>query len=149
MTNRTPEKNLIEEFVAHLRRHPDSDLCIDKLLNANCKSKTMADVEFISKSGLHWVIEAKSNDSADKHNTVHKIFGEVLKETGRTNRNDCRHAILLPLDAVMFYSRAFQCIAKEKFLGFGSLIPIDTVFVSDPTCIGQLTWEELYDSHIS
>ena len=93
MANRTPEQDLVNEFVQHLHAHLDEAIRIKSLLNSNCKAKKLADVEFKSATGLHWVIEAKSDDSKDKHNTVHKIFGELLKETGRTNRADCRHAI--------------------------------------------------------
>lgn len=147
MANRSPEQKLIDQFVAYLREHPDDSLRIESLLNANCKSKTLADVEFTSKAKLHWVIEAKSNDSGDRHNTVHKIFGELLKETGRTNREVCRHAVLIPESALGFYSRAFQSIAKEKFVGFGELIPIDTVFLCGPSGIRRIAWMELYEAH--
>jgi len=146
MANRTPEQDLINDFVLHLRTHQDPDIRIELLLNSKCRSKRFADVEFESATGLHWVIEAKSDDSKDKHNTVHKIFGELLKETGRTNRADCRHAVLIPESAVDFYSRAFQSIAREKFLGFGRLIPVDTVFLSGPAGMTQLTWAGLYDA---
>ncbi len=147
MANRTPEQDLIDEFVGHLKSHADESLCIAKVINRNCRSKKFADVEFESKKKLHWVIEAKSDDSKDKHNTVHKIFGELLKETGRTNRSNCRHAILIPESAVGFYSRAFQSIDRQKFLGFGTLIPIDAVFTSSPDGVRQLTWQSLYDAH--
>lgn len=149
MANRTPEQNLIDEFVAHLRNHVDDNLRVAELYNSNCRSKKFADVEFESTSKLRWVIEAKSDDSKDKHNTVHKIFGELLKETGRTNREKCRHAVLIPESAIGFYSRAFQSIDREKFLGFGTLIPIETVFLSSPFGVGQITWAALYDSHQS
>jgi len=146
MANRTPEQDLVNEFVQHLQTHPDQAIRIESLLNSNCKAKKLADVEFKSTTGFHWVIEAKSDDSKDKHNTVHKIFGELLKETGRTNRADCRHAILIPESAVDFYSRAFQTIARENFLAFGRLIPVDTVFLSSASGVKQLTWEEIYDA---
>lgn len=147
MANRTPEQDLINEFVAHLKQHTDVTVSIGTLINTKCKSKKFADIEFKSKTDLHWVIEAKSDDSGDKHNTVHKIFGELLKETGRTNRSNCCHAILIPESAVKFYSRAFQSIDREKFLGFGKLIPIDTVFTSNAAGVRKLTWEALYDAH--
>jgi len=149
MANQAPEQNLIDEFIEHLRDEADENLCIDELYNSKCRSKTFADIEFLSKSKLRWVIEAKSNDSKDKHNTVHKIFGELLKETGRTNRDKCRHAVLIPESAVGFYSRAFQSIDREKFLGFGALIPIETVFLSSPSGVKQITWAALYDAHQS
>ena len=147
MANRTPEQDLIKEFVTHLEQHADDTVKIDYVINTSCKSKNYADIEFKSKTNQHWVIEAKSDDSKDKHNTVHKIFGELLKETGRTNRSNCRHAILIPESAVIFYSRAFQSIDRQKFLGFGKLIPIDTVFTSNATVMRQLTWEALYDAY--
>lgn len=147
MVNRTPEQDLIDEFVSHLKGHLDESLCIAKVINSNCRSKEFADVEFESKAKQHWVIEAKSNDSTDKHNTVHKIFGELLKETGRTNRSNCRHAILIPETAISFYSRAFQSVDRKKFLGFRELIPIDTVFTSSSSGVNQLTWQSLYDAY--
>jgi len=147
MANRTPEQDLIYQFVTHLEQHADDSVKIKSIININCKSKKFADVEFISESNLHWVIEAKSDDSKDRHNTVHKIFGELLKETGRSNRSDCRHAILIPESAVTFYSRAFQSIDRGKFLDFGKLIPIDTVFTSNESGVKQLTWAYLYDAH--
>lgn len=148
MTNRKPEQELITAFVAALRDHPDETVRIAVVHNENCKSKKFADVEFESVSGLRWVVEAKSHDSGDKHNTVHKIFGEVLKETGRTNRQDCRHAVLIPQSGVQFYSRAFQCIDRDKFIGFGKLIPMDTVFTYGDSGVAQVTWETLYDAHV-
>ncbi|OZA33332.1 MAG: hypothetical protein B7X82_09260 [Hydrogenophilales bacterium 17-64-65] len=138
MANRTPEQDLIDEFVTHLEQHADDSVKIGSIINANCKSKKFADIEFRSKTNLHWVIEAKSDDSKDKHNTVHKILGELLKETGRVNRSNCRHVILIPESAVAFYSRAFQSIDRDKFLGFGKLIPIDTVFTSNTNGVRQL-----------
>ncbi|UST82143.1 hypothetical protein [Pseudomonas siliginis] len=144
---RTPEQDLIDEFIGHLNVHVDDDLKIHTLFNTDCKSKTLADIEFKSVSNIHWVIEAKSNDSADRHNTVHKIFGELLKETGRKGRVDFRHAILIPLESVKFYSRAFQSIKREKYIGFGNLIPIDTVFMSSIEGISQLSWAALYDAY--
>lgn len=147
MANQAPEQNLINEFIEHIRNHADESLCIEKLYNSKCRSRKFADVEFESKSKIHWVIEAKSDDSKDKHNTVHKIFGELLKETGRTNRAECKHVVLLHESAIDFYSRAFQSIDRDKFLGFGALIPIDTVFLSSQSGIKELTWEALYDAH--
>ena len=146
MPNRTPEQDLVKQFIKHITNHSDHSLKIKEVVNTNCKARKFADVEFISTTGLSWVIEAKSNESKDKHNTVHKIFGELLKETGRTNRSDCCHAILIPDSAVNFYSRAFQSIDRKKFLKFGEIIPIDTVFSSGEAGVSQLIWEALYDA---
>jgi hypothetical protein len=146
MPRLTHEKDLIEGFVTALRNHVGTQLRIAELINANCNSRIFADVEFKSVSKIHWVIEAKSDLSPDKHNAAHKIFGELLKETGRTNRKDCRHAILVPQDAVPFFSKKFQCVARSKFEGFGRLIPIETVFTFGTAGIQQITWLQLYDA---
>lgn len=147
MNNDTPEQDLIEIFVEHLRTHSDKSICIKSLLNSNCRASDFADVEFVSKKNLHWVVEAKSNNSSDKYNTVHKIFGELLKETGRRNRENCLYGVLLPEFALEFYSRAFQSIAKDKFMGFGELIPIDTVFICGTSGVRKISWLELYEAH--
>lgn len=149
MANRTPEQDLINEFITHLNQHADDTVAIDSncVINTRCRTNNFADIEFKSKAKLHWVIEAKSDASKDKHNTVHKIFGELLKETGRENRSNCRYAILIPESSVEFYSRAFQSINRKKFLGFGKIIPINTVFTSAATGVRQLTWMALYDAY--
>lgn len=147
MVNRTPEQDLIDEFITHLNQYADATIAIDPgfVINTSCRTKKFADIEYYSKAKLHWVIEAKSDGSRDKYNTVHKIFGELLKETGRDNRSNCRYAILIPESSVAFYSRAFQSIDRKKFIGFSKLIPIDTVFTSAATGVRQLTWADLYD----
>lgn len=147
MANRTPEQDLIDQFVDHLKSHQDKKLKIKSTINKSCKSRKSADVEFKSEANLHWVIEAKSHESKDRHNTVHKIFGELLKETGRTNRSECHYAILIPKSAISFYSKAFQSINKKKFIMFGKLIPISTVFTCDDNGIDELSWESLYDAY--
>jgi hypothetical protein len=146
MSNRAPEQDLINQFMEHLEIHESDDLRVSKEINKNCKSRTYADIEFISASKLHWVIEAKSNDSKDCYNTVHKIFGELLKESGRDNRDNCRYAILIPSNAIQFYSQAFRSIHRSKFNGFGCLIPIDCIFTSDKEGISQIPWEQFYDA---
>lgn len=147
MPNRTPEQDLIDQFMNHLQNHESDDLRVSEVINQNCKAKKFADVEFMSVSKLHWVIEAKSDDSNDRYNTVHKIFGELLKETGRDDRANCRHAILIPDNSIQFYSRAFQSINRDKFIGFGRLIPVDCVFTCNTQGINQISWEGLYDAH--
>ena len=147
MGNRTPEQDLIDAFVSSLQEHDSPDLKIEKLLNSNCKAKKLADIEYISVSGSHWVIEAKSNDSSDAHNTVHKIFGELLKETGRESRENSKISVLIPENGVSFYSRLFQSVNREKFLGFGSLVPVQCVFTFGASGVRQIGWAELYDYH--
>lgn len=145
---RTPEQELVNQFISHIQQCSDTHVALDtqRLINSNCKAKQLADIEYFSKDGTHWVIEAKSNDSADKHNTVHKIFGELLKETGRSGRDAPNYAILIPESAVDFYSRAFQKIAREKFIAFGSLIPVTQVFLCSEQRASWITWTQLYDA---
>jgi hypothetical protein len=147
LANRSPEQDLISEFVSSLKSHADESICIDSLYNDNCKSRKFADIEFMSKSGQRWAIEAKSNDSKDAHNSVHKIFGELLKETGRDYRDECLIGILIPEDSMSFYSRLFQSINREKFIQFGNLIPIESVFTYGVSDVGKISWEDLYDYH--
>ena len=123
----------------------DSEIKIKTLINKNCRSKKHADIEFISESDKLWVIEAKINKSKDAHNSVYKLFGELLKETGREKRDNCNIAILLPENGVLFYSRLFQLINCQKFLDFGTLIPIKNVFLFENSGISQMSWENLYD----
>lgn len=75
MANNSPEQDLIDLFVKSLEVHEDKTIKIQELYNKNCKVRNFADIEFTSESGVLWLIEAKSNDSSDNSNTVHKIFG--------------------------------------------------------------------------
>ena len=149
MGNRAPEQNLIDSFIKELKNHANLEIKIDNLINFNCKSKTFADVEFISESQQHWVIEAKSHNSSDASNTIHKIFGEILKETGRNNRNNSKYAILIPESGREFYSKNFQLINRNKYIGFGNLVPIDCVFIFGNSGIIQMSWAELYDYFVA
>lgn len=146
MSNRAPEQDLINQFMEHLEIHESDDLRVSKEINKNCKSRTYADIEFISASKLHWVIEAKSNDSKDCYNTVHKIFGELLKESGRDNRDNYVTPYSYQATLIQFYSQAFRSIHRSKFNGFGCLIPIDCIFTSDKEGISQIPWEQFYDA---
>jgi hypothetical protein len=146
MANKKPEQNLIDQFVDYIRKCNDNSLKIKKLHNQKCSTKIFADIEFDSESGIHWAIEAKSNDSKNAPNTVHQFFGDLLKETGRgRNADNLRYAILIPEEGKNFYSEKFRCINKDKFIGFGQLIPIDTVFVWGKSGLEKITWEDIYE----
>ena len=147
MANRSPEQDLIDGFVEVLPLIDDLNIQLAELLNQNCKAKKFADIEFIAKNGQRWAIEAKSNDSKDAHNTVHKFFGELLKETGRDNREQCCIGILIPENSVSFYSRLFQSINRGKFIKFGELIPVKSVFTFGKSGILVMSWTALYDAH--
>jgi hypothetical protein len=144
MPNRSPEQNLIDAFIAQVETHSNPEYTVKTLHNQRCRAKKFADVEYLAVSGTHWVIEAKSHDSKDKYNTVHKIFGELLKETGRANRTSCHYGVLLPEEAQGFYSKAFQSIAREKYIKFGELVPVSGVFLVGTSGLQVVSWASLY-----
>jgi hypothetical protein len=147
VSNRKPEQDLIDAFIVALNNENDPEIKVRELINSKCRAKKFADIEYVSDSGLRWVIEAKSNDSSDAHNTVHKIFGELLKETGRENRDNSRFAVLIPESGVSFYSRLFQSICRVRFMGFGDLIPVHSVITYGCSGIRRISWQELYDHY--
>jgi len=146
--NNSPEKNLVTAFKSAIYACNDIDLKPIQEFNFNCRSKKYADIEFISTSDSHWIIEAKSHKSKDAHNSVHKIFGELLKETGRArNHGLYKFGVLIPIDGRNFYSRLFSVIPKEKFIAFGNIIPVSAIF-----CLGEgefvaYDWSSFYDYH--
>ena len=108
MANRNPEQDLINKFVESIKKTKGVEIVC-----ANCKLQSRADVEFKMQNGEYWVIEAKSRDSSDKYNTVHKLFGELLKETGRTrNEGMLRIGVLMPTEGKDFYIKCFSAIDK-------------------------------------
>lgn len=144
--NKSPEQNLINDYVA-LKNKDDG---IKHLYNDKCRGENkFADLEFISKDGIHWVIEAKSHETTSNHNAAHILFGELLKETGKareTKKNiTIKYALLL--SDIHFFRNKFRLIPKAKFIEFGKLIPINDVFVvKNKTDIIQLNWEDFYEN---
>ncbi|MDB4195605.1 hypothetical protein N9651_01305 [Flavobacteriales bacterium] len=139
----TPEQDLIDSFVSQLKKGEIYQSF--ELLHCNCNSKNYADIEFETLKE-HWVIEAKSNKSGDAHNSAHKIFGELLKETGRNRDNvakKIKYGILIP--DFKFYQNKFRKINPDKYIGFGKLIPIDTVFVLADEKINRYSWKEFIE----
>lgn len=136
MPNRALEQELIDGFVQKLRGlYDDLDMH-----NSRCRSKEFADIEFTLPNGQRWAIEAKSHRSADRFNTIHKIFGELLKETGRDNRENCKIGVLIPFDegGPNFYMNGFNEIERAKFIRFGGLIPVRHVFTYDDDDINPI-----------
>ena len=147
MANASPEQDLIERFVAVLRQADHDAVRIQDLLNANCHSKTFADVEFTSASGQRWALEAKSGKSSNCWNEPHELFGKLMRETGRDRPTACNFGVLLPHDTESFFRDAMRNINRCKFIRFGSLIPVAAVFVFTGEGAGyvQKTWAALYD----
>lgn len=151
--NKNPEQNLIDKFRS-LLKGKDNDFSVDIEINFNCKAHKKADIEYISKSGDHFVIEAKSHHSKDAYNSVHKLFGELLKETGRLrDTKKIKYGILIPKDeyneknGITFYRECFRKINRTKFIEFGKLIPMSYVFVcsQESSYIDIYTWANFYE----
>lgn len=149
MGNRKPEQDLIDGFVKALEIHDDPNLKLVSLINQKCSSPVHADVEYVSASDVLWAIEAKSNDSRDRYNTVHKMYGNLLTETGRSRSHRVvKFGVLLPESGLDFYSSHVRRIKQSTYDEFGKLIPVERVFFlkADGT-IGSLSWQELYAYH--
>ena len=150
MPNQKYEQRLVDGFVQQIRRIIEED-CNDPIVihNDRCGSRTFADIEFTLPSGQRWAIEAKSDQSSDKHNTVHKLFGELLKETGRNERENCNIGVLIPESGIDFYRDSFRRIRKCKFTCFGILIPVHYVFSYGESGVRHTSWNRFYDHGFS
>jgi len=99
------------------------------------------------------VIETKSHHSEDARNGVHKLFGELLKETGRKRKVDAKFGVLIPSDSFNgkdgeeFYRSRFKKIKRDKYLGFGCLIPVNYIFVCSNKNkeVKVFNWIDFYD----
>lgn len=116
--------------------------------NTNCKSKKFADIEFHlenEKIRNHvWRIEAKVHTNQDRHNSVHKIFGELLKETGREtlDNHEVKYGVLI--SDIDFYRDRFSLIEVNRFIRFGELIPIECVFAWNGQEFVRHNWNDLH-----
>lgn len=144
MSNRRHEQELINGFVGEILTEETS------IHNRKCQSRTFADIEITLPSGQRWAIEAKSHKSVtDQNNTVHKLFGELLKETGRNNRDNCNIGVLIPECGIDFYKERFRKIRRCKFVCFGILIPVRYVFSYGVSGVRHTFWDRFYDQGFS
>ncbi len=147
MSNIQYEQPLINEFVSALQRAQDPRLSISEVHNQICHCREYADVEFTATSGARWAIEAKYGAPANISNEVHKLFGDLLRETGRENRQNCKIGLLLHQRTERFFRCGVSRINRQKFIAFGRLIPVRSVFVLSPLRVICKTWEQFYDGH--
>lgn len=113
-------------------------------------------------------IEAKSHHSTDSQNTINKIFGQLLKETGKRSidrSNECL-AIVFPaenaewidnkknrvtkISGVDYYRRGFSRINPNVFKDFGVLVGAEYI-ISYSTCSKVLDiykWATFLDSNV-
>lgn len=99
-------------------------------------------------SGQRWAIEAKYGAPSNKANEVHKLFGDLLRETGRDHRQNCKIGLLLDGQTEDYFRKGVQRIPRQKFDEFGRLVPVQAVFVLSqlsPPVITTRTWLEFYD----
>jgi hypothetical protein len=145
-----------------IKDHPEFG--INTSVNIGCDSKCYADIEYLTNSGEYLIVEAKSHESKDAFNTRHKIFGQLLKEHGKTNDHRSRHSncltlgILIPEDppssgksnttkpGIVFYREGYEGIPEHLYSAFGSLVKAKYVFVCSVvrSSVKVFTWVGYY-----
>ena len=122
--------------------------------NFNCKAKKYADVEYITKTGIRLVIEAKTHLSPDRHNSLHKIFGELLKEANRDRDKqvECQYGLLVPLttsnriSGEEFYrNKLVEHVGMKNLKEFSRIIPMTWVFACDNKRLKMYTWGDFFE----
>lgn len=153
------EQGLVTSFLALVKR--SEKFSVARMINTRSRdTKDHADIEYIASNGEYLVIEAKSNETQDAPNTVHKVFGQLLKECSKSQRRETADpalAILIPDDMPTdpkapkekggdYYRRRFREILPEKYLGFGTLVGAKYVFLcSRGHYVKVYTWEGFYN----
>lgn len=125
----------------------DARFGIKKKINIGNDNASCSDIEYLSNSDEYLIIEAKSHESQDAYNTRHKIFGQLLKEHGKTNPSRMEHSVsialgvLIPKDKTSsgksntkksgydFYRDGYSDIPDSMFSGFGELANVKYVFL--------------------
>ena len=147
MPNTQYEQLPIDSFVSALRHVRDRNLPTRHIDNQSCHSRTLADVEFTAISGVRWAIEAKYGAPNNRPNEVHKLFGDLLRET-RCDRPENREiGLLLHRATENDFRNGVARIDRQKFIRFGCLIPVAAVFVVSPPDVIRKTWAEFYDGN--
>lgn len=143
------ESELVNSFVEYLKSKNI------EVLNSNCRNKNFADIEY-KKGNVLYRVEAKTHLSEDKHNAVHKLFGELLKMTGYENpeNQEIKYQVLIDgrknektnEDAFEYFSESYSKIPEDKFLSFGKLIPVDKIIVFNPEekTEKEYNWSDLH-----
>lgn len=152
------EAPLIQCFSEVIRS--DARFGIKKEINIGNDSASCSDIEYLSNGNEYLVIEAKSHESKDAYNTRHKIFGQLLKEHGKSSPSRQKYSasialgILIPKDKTTsgksntkksgydFYRDGYSDIPESMFSGFGELAKVKYVFVCsvNDRAIDIYTW---------
>lgn len=144
------EYELVKSFAEYLKENNI------EVLKFNCRNKNYADIEYKNDNVLYRV-EAKTHLSGDRHNAVHKLFGELLKMTSYEipKNQKVKYQVLLDgrknekgNDSFEYFSDVYSKIPKDKFLDFEKLIPVDKVIVFNPEekSEKEYNWEDLYQN---
>jgi len=152
MTNRDEfEKLLVTEFCNFVARNGNESFAVSEIhhgQNGSGDTIQFADIELTSTLGELIAIEAKTHETRDAPNTVHKVFGQLLAERGKTNPRRKEKfvslGILIPAetpvkegapkeDGKTYYQRRFRNIPKDIFKTFGILVNAKYIFVFQRT----------------
>ena len=84
---------------------------------------------------------------ANDNPIVHKLFANLLRETGRNEGTARNIGVLLHHETEGHLRRGVRRIDRNEFLPFGGLIPVAAVFVLTEERPGyeQKTWAEFHD----
>ncbi len=154
---------LVSQFCEFLRNYGNESFTVRLIHNASGDTSEYADIELTTATGELIAIEAKTHETQDGPNTVHKVFGQLLAEQGKTNqqrknsKNTC-FGILIPAEKPTnpkapkdfgkdYYQRRFRDIPKTKFQEFGVLVNAKYVFVFRRTTPQQLEVYKWLDFH--
>ncbi|WP_297575913.1 hypothetical protein [uncultured Deefgea sp.] len=158
------EAELVKEFCNYLTLNTAHTFHAATIHNQNGDTGNFADIELTTSSGELIAIEAKTHETRDAPNTVHKVFGQLLNEQRKKNefRNAIHpsFAILIPSEVPDnpkaprqtgkdYYQRRFQEIPTNHFHGFGVLVNAKYVFVfkrSEPQALHVYTWSGFYNN---
>ena len=154
------KKNLVDTSKCHFGGDNDERADIELLLN-----RALWPVGMPAKI----LLEAKSNHSTDSANTINKLFGQLLKETGKASRNKWASSsfclgILVPSDGgewetrngkkkkagsgLDYYRVGFSRIPRHIFDAFGGLVNARYVFAYSESlqCLSVFTWSGFRNS---
>lgn len=156
------EKLLVSKFCEFVRSYGNDEFSVTTIHNASGDTNEYADIELTTATGVLVAIEAKTHETRDAPNTVHKVFGQLLAEHGKTNpqrrKASACFGILIPAEKPMnpdapkscgtsYYQRRFRNIPENKFEEFGVLVDAKYVFVFRRTRPQQLDvygWMDFY-----
>lgn len=156
MANKSWEQDFIDKYVEEVLCKNE---CIE-IVNKGCRAKKYADLEYLDKSTKTlWRIEVKTSDSPGSLDSVHKIFGELLKNTSFKNTANSDYSVKygLLLDSKRlrnknddfnkrnqnnFQKQIIRSFSHDRLQKFGEIVPIESVFIFDGENVHKLSWDD-------